>query len=165
MQFTTSLLLALQATFSLTVLASPAPNVASASSIAKLEAECGALHVNSYNATDLPADVDPTHIRHCVEHPSGSALEAQAAEENTLGKRDCVSSNTGQYGCGRGGYCWKRCDGNGGAWCWQAENNGWGNWLKCTSNSQCAPASGWGCGQSQGDCDACGCSCGGGLPW
>ncbi|KAK4177781.1 hypothetical protein QBC36DRAFT_370780 [Triangularia setosa] len=161
---TTTLIITLQTTLGVTVLASPAASVASISA-AKLEADCGVLHVMAYNETALPPDVDPTHIRKCVEHPSGSAIDAQAEEENTIGKRDCVSANTGQYGCGRGGYCWKRCDGNGGSWCWQAVNSGWGDWIKCTSSSQCNPQSSWGCGQGPSDCDACGCSCSGGLPW
>ncbi|VBB81144.1 IDI-2 precursor [Podospora comata] len=157
MQFTTALLLALQATFALT---SPAPAPAADLSTAQLEAECGSLHANTYNKTALPSDVDPAQIRHCVEHPSGTATE-----ENTLGKRDCVPGSAAQYGCGRGGYCWKRCGGSGGSWCWQAVNNGWGDWIKCTASSQCAPQSGWECGLSEGDCNACGCSCTGGLPF
>ncbi|KAI0538381.1 hypothetical protein GGR58DRAFT_297554 [Xylaria digitata] len=108
---------------------------------------CGAAGRFDLNITTLPEGVDPNNIRKCVDHPLPHTAAA-------MEKRSCVYSP--DYGCSNSGYCWKRCNiPDGGDWCWTAANKGYGDWYRCTEDSQCGL---WqACGT--GSCAACGCSC------
>ncbi|KAK4222892.1 hypothetical protein QBC38DRAFT_374231 [Podospora fimiseda] len=130
----------------LTFLGLLAPTVFSSPAEVDVAASCGSLGVMNVNTSDLPAGVDPNNIRTCADHPVGSAHEV-------LEKRDCEYG--APVGCS-GGYCWKQCGDEGsGQWCWTANNGGYGDWIKCSTSSQCN--TNMACGI--GDCSACGCSC------
>ncbi|KAL6858135.1 hypothetical protein ACO1O0_005588 [Amphichorda felina] len=114
---------------------------------------CGDLGVMEVDLSNLPEGVDPTKIRTCADHPSKLSSEN---EENSplLAKRDCWYGKT--PGCSKDGWCYKSCgDAGSGQWCWAAENGGLGDWISCSSDSQCSQN--MACGK--GNCDACGCSC------
>ncbi|KAK2612506.1 hypothetical protein QQS21_001444 [Conoideocrella luteorostrata] len=107
-------------------------------------AECGAMGVMKVDLADVSADVDPSAIRKCAEHPL-------AASPNPVSKRDCWYGKSS--GCSKG-YCYKSCGGNG-QWCWTAFNDGYGNWIGCQNDNQCSTNQACGIG----NCKACGCSC------
>ncbi|KAK4169893.1 hypothetical protein QBC43DRAFT_329466 [Cladorrhinum sp. PSN259] len=146
---TTTALLTLVGLLAPMAFASPA---AAAEVAAKVADSCGALGVMNVNTTTLPANVDPTNIRTCADHPAGSPVQAL---DGGIAKRDCYYG--APFGCSKG-YCWKQCGPSGsGQWCWTATNGGYGDWSSCSNNQQCSEAQACGIGGS--DCKACGCSC------
>ncbi|KAF6831570.1 hypothetical protein CMUS01_07306 [Colletotrichum musicola] len=129
--------------------------------VVSLEAECGDLQVMSHDS--LPANVDPSQVRKCKEHPlrlspnvKGHQLSGTAEDGSALERRDCWYGNP--FGCSDG-YCWKTCLGDG-RWCWTAWDNGFGNWQTCAADGECDPKEhpNANCGEGDG-CDSCGCSC------
>lgn len=117
--------------------------------------ECGPLGI--MNTSSLPAEVDPTSIRTCLNHPITLDIPKSTTNTNTLTKRACYYGPK-DAGCSKG-YCWAKC-GTGGVWCWTAYNRGWGDWIKCRADGDCQNGvgnSGTACGQ--GGCKDCGCSC------
>ncbi|KAI0160970.1 hypothetical protein GGR52DRAFT_154080 [Hypoxylon sp. FL1284] len=140
------LLLAVQA---FSVLASPSPVATNAD-------DCGSLGV--MDLTQIPAGVDLSAVRKCLEHPLGPAPNDNASsplEQRSLDleKRDCWYGKP--FGCTEG-YCWKSC--GDGPWCYTAHNDGFGDWYTCKSDKDCLES--YPCGQKAGgDCASCGCSC------
>jgi hypothetical protein len=69
--------------------------------------------------------------------------------------RACASR---PYGC-ENGYCWDKCSADG-SWCWLAYNGGYGDWITCRADKDCAPhpSRGAACGVCD-DPKKCGCSC------
>jgi hypothetical protein len=148
------------------VMASPA------SMEAALEQECGNLGVMKLETSQMEG-VDPTNIRHCLEHPLGMKAPSfdledrgmtdvharenegdQSAELVDLSTRACYTGLS-PGGCYQG-YCWKKCDlAQLGYWCWTASNGGAGNWHTCTSDLECLITEACGAG----NCGSCGCSC------
>lgn len=135
-------------------------SIVSAAKLSPEQAEliCGNLGV--MNATDLPEGVDPNAVRKCKEHPEGIAKgddNLEGVELDALEKRKkpgCWFGNS--VGCSRGGYCYKSCAQPGsGEWCWTAQNNGFGDWIKCKNNWDCRPTDQCGAG----GCKTCGCGC------
>lgn len=123
---------------------------------------CGNLGVMIDNGT-LPEGVDPTQLRKCVDHPLGKPDLTPRGEladtAGTLVKRVC-DPGSAKWGCSNG-YCWKLCGPPGsGNWCWTARDEGYGDWITCSSSTECSLS--FACGQPGGanvPCDACGCKC------
>ncbi|KXJ90376.1 hypothetical protein Micbo1qcDRAFT_195974 [Microdochium bolleyi] len=110
--------------------------------------QCGAAGVNNVDIASLPEGVDPTDIRKCIEHPLGEARTAIGIAASC----PAISS----HGCHEG-YCWKQCgDSGSNQWCWTAANSGRGDWIRCSSSSQCN--TGMSCGVGS-NCGSCGCGC------
>ncbi|KIJ40804.1 hypothetical protein M422DRAFT_173151 [Sphaerobolus stellatus SS14] len=102
----------------------------------------------------IPDGVTKDDVRTCAEHPLGrnntmarSGLLERATDEPSA----CVKDTP--YGCSKN-FCWKVCGPNG-EWCWTAANQGFGEWIACSTFNDCSTADA--CGQ--GSCSACGCSC------
>ncbi|KAK4172603.1 hypothetical protein QBC36DRAFT_337493 [Triangularia setosa] len=155
---------------------------------ARLTAECGELGVMTYNMTALPDYIDLGAIRkwyvsffffiiitvfslsvnsflsdHSADHPFRltQLKDPQPQKREILEKRVCYYDKP--YGCGRGNRCFQQC--GSGQWCWLAANHGMGDWISCSSDSQCNSVNtDWGCGVGDKDCKACGCSCSGDDP-
>lgn len=159
-------------TIGLVALAFQAVGVLSLRSEAELAAlveECGDLGVAA-----IPEGADPSHYRHCANHPLGEHIEWDdndlAPMEVNKPRRDVAAMKGSEifaracydkapYGCDRG-YCWKTC-GSPGEWCWTAlGNDGRGDWRKCAAYTDCSGGDDHKCGQGckQGS-KACGCSC------
>lgn len=131
--------------------------LASAAKLSQAEAEslCGDLGV--MDTSNLPDGVDPNAVRTCKEHPEGKAgktLTEGDFQVRSLESRSCWFKD--HLGCSAGGHCYKSCAQPGsGEWCWTAQNNGFGDWIGCSSVSDCSPTDQCGAG----GCSACGCSC------
>ncbi|ETS79643.1 hypothetical protein PFICI_09496 [Pestalotiopsis fici W106-1] len=110
-------------------------------------AECG----SSENVMSIPEGANASEYRSCLNHPAG---KAGPTAMDSLEKRDCWFG--GDHGC-KNGYCWKRWgdDLTNGYWCWTALNGGNGNWIQCSTDSQCTTIVACGLG----DCKDCGCNC------
>ena len=121
---------------------------------AEAELICGGLGV--MNVTGLPEGVDPSAVRTCKEHPVDDGLPGDNpvdSLEKRKKKPGCWFGDS--VGCSKG-YCYKSCAQPGsGEWCWTAKNNGFGDWVKCKSSSDCDSDDACGAG----GCKKCGCAC------
>ncbi|KAK8029311.1 hypothetical protein PG991_006367 [Apiospora marii] len=88
---------------------------------------------------------------------AASSPASDGLQEGLLDKRACW--NGAAVGCGKGGYCWKKCNGSGG-WCWTAAHaNGQGPWITCKADADCNAAMACGAAVPGKSCGACGCDC------
>ncbi|KAI1064152.1 hypothetical protein LB506_007737 [Fusarium annulatum] len=143
MKFTTTLF-GLFASRALAVNMYSAPNAA---------AECGALGVAEWDLDALPAGTKVSELRKCNRNPDSTKV-------NVLEKRKCTSSiHKPKFGCDKH-WCWQNCgsrkEEEWGAWCWSAHKDGTGDWMSCSTASDC-PSDDKYC--AKGDCKQCGCGC------
>lgn len=124
------------------------------------EDECGSLGMMVVDEAKLPAGVNASNVRKCVDHPLGRKAGPGLVKRGG----GCGGHGGRLSGCSNG-YCWKDCHGidayigqNFGAWCWTAKGEeGYGNWYPCTSDSDCKPSYTCGRAFTGSYCGRCGC--------
>ncbi|KAI5927362.1 hypothetical protein F4810DRAFT_706730 [Camillea tinctor] len=89
--------------------------------------DCG--NLGYVNKSVLPAGIDPSKVRTCLEHPLSvefrdmSPRGESSSSAPPFAERACYTG-ADEVGCTRG-YCWKKCgDRESGEWCWTAEDGG-----------------------------------------
>ncbi|KAJ5084184.1 hypothetical protein NUU61_008763 [Penicillium alfredii] len=102
-----------------------------------------------------------------------SAGDHCVAADNPI-RGECLADNGKSVGCSKG-YCWKRCgepedksEGLKGQWCWTSEISRpstqtstalFGDWIKCSKDSDCKESDFCGMNHTGGLCPTCGCGC------